>query len=156
MKGHSGKDAESKGGNKTIAFVLLLDRCLFKRIHQEMGDRVTACTRGNVGARAPERDAAGDKAGRPRRRRRGTAGLGGIPREGGRPEKSRRRARPRGGRGGMRPPQALPQQSTRSGEGKAAGQLSKAVEFLFLTPPSCRFEIRCPFKEIAAATNRNR
>lgn len=43
-----------------MAFVLRGDRGRFKRIHQEMGARVTGCARGSAG-----RDA-GDKAARPR------------------------------------------------------------------------------------------
>lgn len=92
MKGHSGRDAESKGGNKTIAFVLLLDRCLFKRIHQEMGDRITACTPGNVGRASARARRQRQSPGGPAADAGGQPG-GGIPREGGRPEKRRRRAR---------------------------------------------------------------
>lgn len=60
-----------------MAFVLRGDRGRFKRIHQEMGARVTGCARGSAG-----RDA-GDKAARPR------SGSGtrraGAPRDGGAP-----------------------------------------------------------------------
>lgn len=64
------------------------------------------------------------------------ADAGGRPGWGDSPRRwaPRKEQAPRAPPGGMRPPQALPQPSTRSGEGKAAGQLSKAVEFLFLTP----------------------
>lgn len=58
-----------------MAFVLRGDRGRFKRIHQEMGARVTGCARGSAG-----RDA-GDKAARPRSGP-GTLRAGGSPRRG--------------------------------------------------------------------------
>lgn len=132
---------ESEGGNKTIAFVLLLDRCLFKRIHQEMGARVTDCTRGNVGSeRSPERDAR-DKAGAAELQTRGLGGSreGGAPKTGGASLGCGRRGR-------------FPSRARAWGR-KAAGQLSK-LPSSFSSPS--RIEIHCLFKAIAAATNRRR
>lgn len=101
------------------------------------------------GERAPERDA-GDKAGAAALQTLGDRRAGGFPGKVGAPERGGA-ARPLGDAAAAG---ASPAEHALR-DGKVAGQLSKAAEFLFLTSPSC-FEIYCPFKEIAAATNRNR
>lgn len=122
-----------------------------------MGARVTACAPGTGGERASERPSAAapqtKPAAAPQTPAGGGGAGGGLAAEVGAPKRGGAARAPAPGNGRRR---RFPPRSTRPAEGTAAGQLSEAVEFLFLTSLPPRFETLCPFKEIAVATNRHR